>query len=190
MVRRGLILAFVWTIIPTALYAQSVGTGFTGLATVFIGPAHGGDVSDTGWTPGVSVAVIETSGWGAELDLSHVREFNSDRFLESGVTTLMFNAMWMAPRPDALVRPYALAGLGLLRARACVTDCHLVVNRTDWAMDAGGGVYVVFDELVGIRGDLRYFRFLQRHRDLPLTDNGFFDFWRTSVGVVISWPIR
>jgi hypothetical protein len=23
-----------------------------------------------------------------------------------------------------------------------------------------------------------------------LLDNGFFDFWRTSVGVTVSWPIR
>lgn len=183
-------LALLLTILPAAAEAQTVGTGFTGLATLFIGGAHGGDVRGTGWTPGVSVAVIETSGWGAELDLSHVREFDSDRFVESGITTVMFNAVGMWPPPDALLRPYALGGVGLLRVRACVQDCQLVVSRTDWAMDAGGGVSAVINEFVGVRGDIRYFRFLQRHRDLPLNDNGFFDFWRTSVGVVVSWPIR
>jgi hypothetical protein len=183
-------LALVWTFLSTAADAQTVGTGFTGFATLFVGGAHGGDVNGIGWTPGVSVAIIETSGFGAELDLSHVREFNSDRFAESGITTLMFNAVVMWPNPEAFLRPYALAGAGLLRARACVPDCQLVVSRTDWAMDAGGGVYAVINEIVGLRGDIRYLRYLQRHPDLPLTDSGFFDFWRTSVGVVVSWPIR
>lgn len=190
MARRGLTLALFCLIVPAAAHAQAVGTGFTGFATVFFGPAHGGDIRDIGWTPGVSAAVIDANGWGAELDLSHVREFNGDQFVESGITTLMFNAVGMWPEPDALLRPYLLGGVGLLRARACVANCQLVVSRTDWGMDAGGGVFVVFNEFVGARGDLRYFRYLQRHGDLPLTDNGFFDFWRTSVGVVVSWPVR
>jgi hypothetical protein len=183
-------LALVLTILPPATAAQTVGTGFTGFATLFVGGAHGGDVRGTGWTPGVSVAVIETSGFGAEVDLSHVREFDSDRFAESGITSLTFNAVGMWPRPEALLRPYLLGGAGLLRVRACVPDCQLVVSRTDWAIDAGGGAYAIINEFVGVRGDIRYFRYLQRHRDLPLSDNGFFDFWRTSVGVVVSWPIR
>jgi hypothetical protein len=183
-------LALVWTMLPAAVLAQPAGTGFTGFATLFVGGAHGGDVRGTGWTPGISVAVLDASGFGAEVDLSHVRSFDNERFAESGITTLTFNAVGMWPRPEALLRPYVLGGLGLLRVRACVPECQPVVSRTDWAMDAGGGAYVVLNEVVGVRGDIRYFRYLQRHADVPLTDNGFFDFWRTSVGVVVSWPIR
>jgi len=183
-------LALVSLIIPAAAQAQTVNSAFTGYATFHIGAVHAGDVRDTGLTPGVSVAVADANGFGAEVDLSHAQQFDNDRFTESGITTLTANASWIWPEPDALLRPYLLGGAGLLRVRACVADCQLVANRTDWAMDAGGGVFVVFNEVVGMRGDVRYFRYLQRHRDLPLTDNGFFDFWRTSVGVVVSWPLR
>jgi hypothetical protein len=48
----------------------------------------------------------------------------------------------------------------------------------------------MFDDATGVRGDVRYFRYLQRHDDLPLRDNGFFDYWRTSIGVTFAWPIR
>jgi len=40
-----------------------------------------------------------------------------------------------------------------------------------------------------VRGDVRYFRFLESHPDLLLTSNGF-DFWRVSIGATFSWPIR
>jgi hypothetical protein len=170
--------------------AQASGGTFTGFATGSIGLALGGDVADPGWTPGGSIAIYDPSGWGAELDLSHVRAFDQARFLESGVTSLMLNVTGIFRDEVALVRPYALGGVGLLRARACAVGCLTAVSRTGLGFDAGGGVFVLFNEAFGARGDVRYFRYLQRDADLPLTDNGLFDFWRVSIGASISWPIR
>ena len=100
----------------------------------------------------------------------------------------LVNALYIQPHP--LVRPYGAAGVGLLRVRASIVGEQTVVNRTDWGLDAGGGVVVMFNDAVGLRGDVRYFRYFQRHDDLPLINDGFFDFWRTSVGVTWTWPIR
>jgi hypothetical protein len=181
---------FVLSAAEAQSQAQASGGTFTGFATGSIGLARGGDVADPGWTPGGSIAIYDPSGWGAELDLSYVREFDKARFLESSVTSLMLNVTGIFRDEVALVRPYALGGVGLLRVRACAAGCLTAVSSTDVGFDAGGGVFVLFNEAFGARGDVRYFRSLQKDVDLPLTDNGFFDFWRISIGATISWPIR
>ena len=91
--------------LPAAAQAQTISNAYTGFVTVFIGASHAGDINDPGWTPGVSLAVTDSRGFGAEVDLSHVRQFNRDRFLESGITTLTANITWIRPVPDADLRP-------------------------------------------------------------------------------------
>ena len=190
VVRRRLITVLVCLLLPVAADAQIAKTGFTGFATGFIGSSLGGDIDDAGWTPGAAIAIVDASGIGVELDLSHVRTFNAPPFIESGITTFAVNVTGVWMDETAFVRPYVIAGAGLLRARACVADCDLAEHRTEVGLDVGGGAYLLVNELFGIRGDVRYFRFLERHPDLLLTSNGLFDFWRVSVGATFSWPIR
>jgi opacity protein-like surface antigen len=173
-------------LLPAGTAAQA--SIYTGMLTPHVGMAHGGDIDDRGLTLGVSLTAVETGGIGAELDLSHARQFDDSRFAESGITALMVNVIGMFP--DETVRPFVVAGVGLLRVRASLADGEAIASRTDWGFDAGGGLLYMLNEAVGIRGDVRYFRYFQRHEDLPLLDNGFFDFWRTSVGVTFAWPIR
>ncbi len=174
----------------TTVRAQSASNTLTGLATVHLGQAAGGDIVDRGWTPGGSLSVIEASGFGAEIDVSHTRQFNNARFRDSSVTTFMINAVGMWGTPDRMFRPYGLGGAGLMRARGCFTSCASAVTHTEVGFDAGAGLYVFVNDFLAARADLRYFRYLQRHADLPLTDGGYFDFWRSSIGVTLSWEIR
>lgn len=174
--------ALLWTVDAAAQPAL-----FTGLVTGHLGAASGGDVRGSGLTPGAAIGVLDGRGVGAELDLGHTRRFDDERFAESGITTLMVSALWMRPHPT--IRPFGGAGAGLLRVRASIADGVPVANRTDWGFTAGGGVAYMFNEAFGVRGEVRYFRYFQRHADVPLRDNGFFDFWRTSVGVTYAWPI-
>ena len=88
------------------------------------------------------------------------------------------------------MRPFVVAGAGLLRVRTSLAFGEPVTSRTDWGFNGGGGVQWMITDAVGVRGDVRYFRYFQRHDDLPLLDNGFFDYWRTSVGLTFSWPIK
>jgi hypothetical protein len=183
-------VALVWLLLPAAADAQIAKSGFTGFATAFIGPSLGDDLDDAGWTPGAAVAIVDASGIGVELDVSHVLSFDTPRLLESGITTATVNVTGVWTDTTALVRPYVAGGAGVLHARICVSDCRFEVNRTDVALDFGGGVLVLVNELFGVRGDVRYFRFLERHPDLPLSGSGVFDFWRISAGATFSWPIR
>lgn len=189
MVRRGLIAALFTVLVPAAAAAQ-IGE-YSGLVTAFLGGARGGDVRDRGWTPGASVAVVdESTRLGVELDLSQVLEFDKTRFAESGVTTLTVNVQGLFTRATSFVRPYAVGGVGFMRVRGCVIDCNITLAETDAAFDLGAGAFVLFNGYIGARGDIRYFRFFKRQGDLPLVDEGHFDFWRISVGGTFAWPIR
>jgi hypothetical protein len=171
-----------------ASLAQAQPALYTGMITPYLGGAGGGDVDGRAVTPGVSMTVLDSSGIGAEVDLSHTREIDDSRFSSSAVTSFTVNVvgMWQA----WTLRPFVVSGVGLLRVRAEIAEQGLVTSRTDWAFDAGGGALYMFNDIVGVRGDVRYFRYLQRFGDLPLRDNGFFDYWRTTVGVTLAWPIR
>ena len=63
------------------------------------------------------------------------------------------------------------------------------MTRNDFALNVGGGLQGNFNEHVGLRGDIRYFRSLQGNGDDGIIidprefDLGDFDFWRGTVGV-------
>jgi hypothetical protein len=80
--------------------------------------------------------------------------------------------------------------VGLLRVHAEPESGAPDLTRNDWAFNAGAGVIVVLNEAFGVRGDLRYFRYFESHDDLPQADTSAFDFWRTSIGITWSWPVR
>jgi opacity protein-like surface antigen len=178
------VLAVIAVLVAAVADAQPL---YSGMLTGHIGSARQGDVRESGTTLGASMSVIEASGIGAELDLGHTLRFDESRFTESGITTLMLNVVgYLLP---VGVRPYVGAGVGLIRTQA-ETAVQPVVSRTDWGFDAGGGVLYMFNEAFGARAEARYFRNFQRQTDLPVLDNGFFDFWRVSVGATFIWPIR
>ncbi len=186
MAGRRLILALIAVmLLPAAAHAQAN----TGFATAFIGAARAGDITESGWTPGAAVVIVDERGLGAELDGSYVSEFDHSRFVESGITTLMLNVTGIFLKPPSIVRPYVTGGVGLLRTRVCVNDCSFAVTHADVGMDIGAGVFVLLNEMWGARGDVRYFRDLQTHGDLPLAAPGKFEFWRISIGATLSWPM-
>jgi hypothetical protein len=153
----------------------------------YVGSTSGGDTTTKGLTLGFSTAYIEEdTDMGVEFDVAHSRSFNDVDFQSSGLTTVMLNFI-AAPKVTKQLRPFVIAGVGAIRARGCAADCVREVSRTDLGLDAGGGVWWAFDDLFGVRGDVRYFRYAQIHRDLPRLDNGAFDFWRVTVGGVFTW---
>jgi opacity protein-like surface antigen len=178
-------------LLPAAAAAQATQTDYTGFATAFLGGARGADVVGRAWTPGIAVSIVDAIGIGAELELSQVRDYDAVRFGTSSITSLMVNGIYLWPDATAIIRPYAAGGAGFVRASACLADCRVPISRSDLGVDVGGGVFAIFNELIGVRGDVRYVRFVQKHQDLPITrDNGVLDFWRTTLGVTISWPVH
>ena len=82
------------------------------------------------------------------------------------------------------VRPYVTGGVGLIRTQIDGGNIFTVSsskNQAGW--NAGAGLMGFFNDHVGLRGDIRYFRVF--HGDVVNgLDLGSLNFWRLSAGVV------
>jgi opacity protein-like surface antigen len=165
--------------------AQSRAMGsFQGLFTPHLGVSTGGDVTEARLTPGVSVAVHEQDGWGAELDFGHASDTEVGA-LVLDLTTYTVNASWI--RPGGNIRPYGLGGIGVMQVNGCPSPCTRPATTYDLGWTAGGGVLARVSEWVAVRGDVRYFFASADHFDLGRPDN--LNFWRVSLGVSLIWVI-
>jgi hypothetical protein len=178
-------LAALFALSATTAAAQ---TPFTAHLTGHLGAVSQGDIRDWTVTPGASIAVVDQNGIGAEFDLAHGGDFDTTLFADSSITTAMLN--FVALYPQGRIRPFVIAGAGLMRVRVAYSAEESSTGSTDIAWSAGGGVLYMLNDAFGIRGDVRYFRHFSRQDDIPLGDNGILDFVRTSFGLTYTWPLR
>jgi opacity protein-like surface antigen len=146
-----------------------------------------------------------STGWmgrgivGFEIDFGFSPNFFEDTigdanfdFGENNVTTLMGNLRLAAPigGTDGVgIHPYGSGGVGLIRSRIDGGEFFRDLSTNDFGFNLGGGIDAHFNDRIGLRGDLRYFRSLQDNEpddefDLAVSD---FDFWRASVGVTFRF---
>jgi opacity protein-like surface antigen len=177
----------------------------------FIGATFNGSLNDQdldqatsnhlSW--GGSLAYMGAGIAGFELDFGYSPEFfhndpdNGDPdidFLGSGnVTTLMANAIFGAPigGMERSVRPYAVAGVGLIRQKVDDVDDVFDIDDNSFGFNLGGGVMGMFSDNVGIRGDIRYFRSFRNDSGDGIDDLDFdltgLSFWRGTVGVTFRF---
>ena len=176
--------------IVLALAAMAAGradaqTGtYNGLLTAQVGQTSGGDMPDTVFTPSLSVAVQDVTGWGAELDFGFANGSPSaNRELDLG--TYMVNAIWQACH--GRVRPYGVGGVGVIQVHGCFAFCTQIATVYDLGVNVGGGVLYALNDIVGFRGDARYF--WAPGDKTGTTRPGNYAFWRASVGVTFMWAI-
>jgi opacity protein-like surface antigen len=174
------------------------------LGVTFGGAADFGDVGDLEDNLEKKITFGGTATWmgagivGFEVDFGSTPNFfevttgeGDFEFFDSNVTTLMGNVIIGAPiggQTGVGVRPYGTAGIGLLRTNASVGGFIDDLDSNDLGFNVGGGAHVFFNDNIGLRGDLRYFRGLQddNENDLDL-DLADFDFWRGTVGVTFRF---
>ena len=105
---------------------------------------------------GVSLGAVG-SVFGFEEEFAYASDFfGTAPNLKSSVVTAMSNLM-LAPKVGP-VRPYLVAGLGLIKTHVDFTAASLLTtddNQFGW--DIGGGVMVTVAPHFGVRGDIRYF---------------------------------
>lgn len=196
-----LVSALVLLLAPASAQAQGwffspfIGGNFGGNADFGDFPDEDDEVErrlDFGATLGWNANVV---GW--EVDLGWSPNFFEDTagdrnfdFGDNNVTTLMGNFLLSAP-PGSGFRPYASAGLGLIRANVhSATGLFDDLSTNDLGVNLGGGINANFSDRFGVRGDLRYFRAVQDDEvdnDLDDLTLGSFDFWRGTVGLTFRW---
>ena len=147
---------------------------------------------------GASLAWMGAGAVGFEVDFGYSPNFfqttTGDDFQwgDSNVTTLMANLTVGAPiggQTGVGIRPYASGGVGLIRTRIDDAEDLFNVSSNDWGMNVGGGIAGFFNDNIGLRGDVRYFRSLQDNEpggefDIAL---GQFRFWRGTLGVMLRF---
>jgi len=125
---------------------------------------------------------------GIEEEFGYAPNFFGDSpALSSSVLTLMTNLM-IVPKIGP-VRPYVLAGIGLMKTHVEFTAASLLTtNDNSLGWDLGGGLMGLLSSHVGLRGDLRYFHSFQDLTVLGFTlGNSKLDYGRASVGLVFAF---
>ncbi len=152
------------------------------LLTPFVGVTFGGDATVKRPTFGGSVTFVGRS-IGLEIELAKTPKFFGNDSTQADVTTFTASLVGGADLRGRGVKPYFLAGAGLMRTGVALGALLSDTSYNNFAILLGGGINVLVTDHVGFRGDLRYFRRLERQSDLgiiPIASN--FDFWRASLG--------
>ena len=168
-------------------------------AQVFVGPTIGYDFGgDTGCQTlsdcedkrlnvGISAGAMGNV-LGVEVDIGYAPDFYGDApALSSNVLTAMGNVM-LVPNVGP-VRPYLLAGLGLIKTHAELTTANIISTRDNQlGWDVGGGLMGFVGEHVGLRADLRYFHAFESRTVLGfMSGDTKLDFARASIGLVLRF---
>ena len=147
-------------------------------------------------TYGVSFGWMGAGIIGVEGDIGYAPKFFAPgaNIGKTNVLTAMGNVIVGIPvggQHGAGIRPYIVAGAGLLRTNVTSSLSSLELNNSNAGFDLGGGVNIYFADHVGIRGDVRYFRdFSARDANTALgfeLGTGHLDFWRGTAGVVFRF---
>ena len=147
------------------------------------------------FTLGGSVALLSDAFLGIEGDFSHTPHFfEGDNplglVLISRVTTLTGNLILAAPLAltRESLRPYVLAGVGLMQARSSNAGGLFPIDRDLTGLDLGGGAIGMITARTGVRFDLRYFKAITGE-DGPFARAGVsrLSFWRASIGLTLRY---
>jgi hypothetical protein len=144
---------------------------------------------------GAQVGAMSAGIIGGELDFGYSPSFfgTTNDFGNNTVINLMGNLIVGIPvggTHGAGARPYATAGVGLLRTQidgGTIAKVSSSNNMAGW--NAGAGLMGYFSDHFGLRGDVRYLRGFQNTNtgvtSIDLSGAGQLHFWRASIGVVL-----
>jgi opacity protein-like surface antigen len=201
-IRSGIVLAML-TVVCMAAPAEA-----QWVVSPYLGANLAGDAEFRRGGPGLSVGLFGDR-LGFEFDVERYNHFFKDKDVaeivpencgvaprgepcaDLNTDALGFMGNLVAPfsRKGATWRPYAAAGLGVIRA--WVTDPSRRLADTDQsnvAFNVGGGTLYSLNTRIALRGDVRYFRALvdeARHEGGLYRDYGFV---RATVGVTFGFP--
>jgi opacity protein-like surface antigen len=202
--RKGAGMSFTRTLALSVLLGLTAPAAARadGLFVPFIGVNFGGnsgralsaaiDAERLDW--GMSLAYMGGGVLGLEADIANSPDFFGKTDLGgSSVLTATGNLVFGIPiggQQGVGLRPYVLAGLGVIRSKVDAFGDTLSRDENSLAWDFGGGAMFFFGTHAGLRLDVRYFR--------TFSDLGFdfidvvdrprnLDFTRTSAGLILRF---
>jgi opacity protein-like surface antigen len=115
---------------------------------------------------------------------------NEDFVLNSSVTTLTGSFVVAMPRQmvQYSLRPYLVAGAGMMHVEIESKFDTFPVSRTLSAMNLGGGVTGFVNDRIGLSWEVRYFRSISAGdiRGVSVADEKL-SFWRANMAVVVRY---
>jgi opacity protein-like surface antigen len=192
-------------LVAATMLAAAAPAGADGFVTPFVGVNFGGATDkafnnaledNSKLAYGASIGWMGAGVFGLEADFGYSPKFIAPAadLGQTNVMTITGNLILGVPlggQHGFGVRPYVVAGVGLIRTSVDGTLSDFVPDRNSFGYDLGGGLNIYFADHVGIRGDLRYFR------DFSVTDagnligvvlgNDKLDFFRGSAGLVLRF---
>jgi hypothetical protein len=146
------------------------------------------------WLVGASGAWLSDGVLGFEGDVSHAPRFfergRSNIVTGSHLTTLTGSVILAVPLAVTResLRPYVVAGVGLLDARIDDTLGLSSVNSHLLGLNLGGGAMGFLSRRTGVRFDLRRLRSIRGEGETPNgTGQARLSYWRASVGVILRY---
>ena len=142
---------------------------------------------------GVSLAFMGAGVLGLEADIARSPDFFGRSDVGgSSVFTATGNLLFGIPiggQKGVGIRPYALAGLGVVRSKVDAFGDVLSLDNSKAAYDFGGGAMFFFGDHVGARGDIRYFRTVSdvTFDVIDINNSGKLNFTRASAGLVLRF---
>ena len=139
---------------------------------------------------GVSFAYMGAGVVGIEADIAQSPDFFGKTDVGgSSVLTATGNLLLGIPfggQHGVGIRPYALVGLGVVRAKVDAFGALENMDSSKAAWDFGGGVMFFFATHVGVRAELRYFRTFG-DVDFLTPEPASLDFARGSAGLILRF---
>lgn len=169
-----------WLLIPYA------GVRFGG-STALLVPESA--VENRTYTLGVSVVRMGAGIFGLESDLGLTPGFfeaTDEALVKSSVTSFGGNLILTLPLSVTResLRPYVLAGGGLLRVSLGDLANILVIESTMPAVTLGAGAIGYFSDSTGVRFDLRLHRSLGQGDDELVRPGHRLRYWRGTIGII------
>lgn len=197
--RSGIVTLFC----VIALVLASSSAHAQGFVSPHFGASFGGDTPgknpiSVGGSAGVMAGLV-----GFEVDYGFSPDFfppdhpSGDLHAVGDLSTLMVNVVIGNFASSDIGGGYVSGGVGVIRVMADEPDGLYDPRGTDLGYNFGGGAVGFFNDRVGIRGDVRYFRDA-RGDDLDASDAGHhsgaravhfgsFGFFRATIGVIVRF---
>jgi hypothetical protein len=174
------------------LFIPFLGFTFAGDSALFADLERGS--GETASALGGSVALLGSGLLGLEGDIGYVPGFferGDQRLVAVGsyVTSLTGSVVLTLPLSVTResLRPYFVAGGGLMHAEARDITSTFPIRSTMPALTLGGGAIGFLSDTVGVRFDLRYLRSLGQGDEMTAGTGPRVKFWRGSVGLVLRY---